>query len=87
MQWNDYNFFGDGRQASVLVRYASINSHASASLRQPYFFDNRELEASDNRGCCQEENEQTFTLHSESRDARSSPSISPSSSPALSAIA
>jgi outer membrane protein insertion porin family len=64
-QWNDYNWFGGGRQMSVLLRYANINSRASVSLRQPYFLDHRELEAGIT-GLLQQENEQTFTLHSES---------------------
>ena len=63
-QWNDYNFMGDGRQMSVALRYASINSYASASLRQPYLFDRRDLEASVT-GTVQQRLEQTFTLHSE----------------------
>ena len=63
-QWNDYNFFGGGRQASVLIRYASINSRASISLRQPYFLDHRALELGTS-ATLQEEDEQTFTLVSE----------------------
>jgi outer membrane protein insertion porin family len=64
VQWNDYNFFGGGRQMAVLLRYADINSRASVSLRQPYFLDHRELEGA-LTAVLQQENEQTFTLHSE----------------------
>jgi outer membrane protein assembly complex protein YaeT len=64
VQWNDYNFYGDGRQASVLLRYADINSRASVSLRQPYLFEDRDLEGAITAVLLQE-NEQTFTLHSE----------------------
>ena len=63
--WNDYNWFGGGRQMSVLLRYASINSRASVSLRQPYFLDQRDLEGGIT-ATLQQEDEQTFTLHSES---------------------
>ncbi len=63
-QWNDYNFLGGGRQLSVLVRYAEINSRVSISLRQPYFLDQRALEFS-TTATLQEEVEQTFTLQSE----------------------
>jgi len=62
--WNDYNWLGDGRQASVTIRYASINSYASASLRQPYFLGSRDLEGSIT-AVLQQEDEQTFTLNSE----------------------
>ncbi len=64
VQWNDYNWFGGGRQMSVVLRYASINSYASASLRQPYFLDRRDLEGGVT-AALQQEDEQTFTLHSE----------------------
>src|SRR6202050_2130996 len=64
VQWNDYNFYGDGRQASVLVRYADINSRVSVSLRQPYLFEDRDLEGAITGVLLQEE-EQPFTLHSE----------------------
>jgi outer membrane protein assembly complex protein YaeT len=64
VQWNDYNFLGDGRQFSVLLRYAEINSRASISLRQPYFLDQRALEFGIT-ATLQEEVEQTFTLQSE----------------------
>ena len=63
-QWNDYNFLGGGRQLSVLLRYADINSRASISLRQPYFLDQRSLELGAT-ATLQQEDEQTFTLHSE----------------------
>jgi outer membrane protein assembly complex protein YaeT len=63
--WNDYNWFGDGRQASVTLRYADINSYASASLRQPYFLGQRNLVGAIT-AVLQQENEQTFTLYSES---------------------
>src|SRR6202030_1682566 len=63
-QWNDYNWFGNGRQASVLLRYANINSRASVSVRQPYFLDHRELEGGIT-AVLQQENEQTFTLQSD----------------------
>ncbi len=62
--WNDYNWFGDGRQMSVTARYASINSYASVSLRQPYFFGNRNLDGAIS-AVLQQQNEQTFTLQSE----------------------
>jgi outer membrane protein assembly complex protein YaeT len=62
--WNDYNWFGDGRQASVTIRYANINSYASASLRQPYLLGRRDLEGSIT-AVLQQEDEQTFTLNSE----------------------
>jgi len=65
VQWNDYDWFGDGRQASLLVRYANINSRASASIRQPYLLNNPDLEAGIT-ATLQEEEEQTFTLQSES---------------------
>ncbi len=52
VQWNDYNWFGDGRQMSVSVRYASINSYASASLRQPYFLGDAQPRSRDNRRRC-----------------------------------
>ena len=65
LQWNDYNFYGDGRVASVLLRYASINSRASASLRQPYLFGDRNLEAVVT-ATLQQELEQTFNLLAES---------------------
>jgi outer membrane protein assembly complex protein YaeT len=64
VQWNDYNFFGDGRQAALTARYAQINSYGSASLRQPYLFDDRKLEASVT-ALLQEEVEDTFTLDDE----------------------
>ena len=64
VQWNDYNFMGDGRQFSVLLRYAEINSRASISLRQPYFLDQRSLELGVS-ATLQEEVEQTFTLQAE----------------------
>ncbi len=64
VQWNDYNWFGDGRQMSVVVRYADINSYASASLRQPYFLGMRQLDAGIT-AVLQQEDEQTFTLNSE----------------------
>jgi outer membrane protein assembly complex protein YaeT len=62
--WNDYNWLGDGRQASVTVRYANINSYGSVSVRQPYLFGNRDLEGSIT-AILQQEDEQTFTLNSE----------------------
>jgi outer membrane protein insertion porin family len=65
VQWNDYNWLGDGRQASVSVRYADINSYATASVRQPYLFDDRDLEGSIT-AMLREEDEQTFTLQAES---------------------
>ena len=65
VQWNDYNWLGDGRQASVSVRYADINSYASASIRQPYLFDDRDLEGAIT-AVLREEDEQTFTLQAES---------------------
>jgi outer membrane protein assembly complex protein YaeT len=64
VQWNDYNWLGDGRQMSVLLRYADINSRASVALRQPYFLDRRELEGAVT-AVLRQEDEQTFTLHSE----------------------
>jgi outer membrane protein assembly complex protein YaeT len=64
VQWNDYNWFGGGRQMSVVVRYASINSYASVSLRQPYFLGTRQLEGGIT-ATLQQEDEQTFTLNSE----------------------
>ncbi len=64
VQWNDYNWFSGGRRMSVVLRYASINSYASASLRQPYFLDRRDLEVGVT-AALQQEDEQTFTLHSE----------------------
>ena len=64
VQWNDYNFFGGGRQLSILLRYANINSRASISLRQPYFLDQRSLELG-TTATLQEEVEQTFTLQAE----------------------
>jgi outer membrane protein assembly complex protein YaeT len=64
IQWNDYNWFGGGRQMSVVLRYANINSYASASLRQPYFLGQRDLEGTIT-AVLQQENEQTFTLNSQ----------------------
>ncbi len=64
VQWNDYNWFGGGRQMAVVVRYADINSYASVSLRQPYFLGTRQLEAGVT-AVLQQEDEQTFTLNSE----------------------
>ncbi|HVN28803.1 MAG TPA: POTRA domain-containing protein, partial [Candidatus Binataceae bacterium] len=65
LQWNDYNWLGDGRQANLSLRYADINSYASASVRQPYLFDDRDLEGAIT-AVLREEDEQTFTLQAES---------------------
>jgi outer membrane protein assembly complex protein YaeT len=64
VQWTNYNWLGGGRQMSVVVRYADINSYASVSLRQPYLFGLRNLEAN-LTAVLQQEDEQTFTLQSE----------------------
>lgn len=61
LQWTDYNWLGDGRQMSVLLRYAAINSAANASLTQPFLFGMRDLQGVAQAGLIRDD-EQTFLL-------------------------
>lgn len=61
-QWTDYNWLGDGRQFSVMLRYASINSAANVSVLQPFLFGIRGLEGAIKGGLIQDD-EQTFLLN------------------------
>jgi outer membrane protein assembly complex protein YaeT len=38
VQWNDYNFWGNGRQLSISARYSNVVSTADLKLIQPFFF-------------------------------------------------
>jgi|YelNatPaOPRAMG01_1025707.scaffolds.fasta_scaffold14162_2 outer membrane protein assembly complex protein YaeT len=62
LQWTDYNWLGDGRQMSVLLRYAAINSAANASLTQPFLFGVRGLQGVAQAGLLRDD-EQTFLLN------------------------
>ena len=41
MQWNDYNFLGDGRRLSLLAQYSNVVSTLDLKLVQPYFFSSK----------------------------------------------
>jgi outer membrane protein assembly complex protein YaeT len=41
LQWNDYNFLGNGRQLSILAQYSNVISTADVKLVQPHFFSDK----------------------------------------------
>lgn len=63
VQWSDYNWGGDGRQMSIVLRYGRINSYGDISLIQPYLLGDRNLQGVLEAAYLQQI-WQTFTLHS-----------------------
>jgi outer membrane protein insertion porin family len=67
-QWNDYNFWGDGRQLSLLAQYSNVVSTGDLKLIQPYFFSSKStfiVEAS-----VWQEVYQTYTLNAAQLEPR-----------------
>lgn len=64
VQWHDYNWGGDGRQLSALLRYARINSMADVALLQPYLLGDRDFQGKLEAAYIQQD-WQTFILRAE----------------------
>jgi outer membrane protein assembly complex protein YaeT len=64
LQWHDYDWGGDGRQLSIMVRYALINSMADISLLQPYLLGDRDFQGKLEAAYIQQD-WQTFILRAE----------------------
>lgn len=64
VQWSDYNWGGDGRQLSAVLRYGRINSFGDISLTQPYLLGDRDFQGVLEAAYVQQ-TWQTYTLRSE----------------------
>jgi outer membrane protein insertion porin family len=61
VQWNDYNFFGGGRQLSFLAQYSNVVSTVDLKLLQPYFLSEKSSLTAEAR--IWQEVYQTYTLN------------------------